>query len=146
MAYAPSEDSDQPGHLPNLIRVFAVCMKKPWVLSYTLSAQRRLWSDWADAQADLSLRWMHSHFVCFVMLWLKWFFECWIQVSSFSSVLKHFKEIEKYSFSKILHSGTRFEPRHEKTCFCHMRTTKAQISMHIRAVWSAPLLFAAWIV
>ena len=24
MAYAPSEDSDQPGHLPSLIRVFAV--------------------------------------------------------------------------------------------------------------------------
>ena len=42
-------------------------MKKPWILSYTLSAQRRLWSDWAGAQADLSLRWAHSHFVCFVM-------------------------------------------------------------------------------
>ena len=25
---------------------FAVCMKKAWVLSYPLSAQRRLWSDW----------------------------------------------------------------------------------------------------
>ena len=52
----PSEDSDQSGHPPSLIRVFAVCMKKPWVLSYPLSAQRKLWSDWADAQADLSLR------------------------------------------------------------------------------------------
>ena len=28
-------------------------------------------SDWADAQADLSLRWVHSHFVGFVMRWLK---------------------------------------------------------------------------
>ena len=64
---APSEDSDQPGHPPSLIRVFAVRMKKPWVLSYPLSAQRRLWSDWADAQADLSLCWAHTHFVCFVM-------------------------------------------------------------------------------
>ena len=36
------------------------------VLSYPLSAQRRLWSDWADAQADLSLRWAHTHFVGFV--------------------------------------------------------------------------------
>ena len=27
---------------------------------------------------------------------------------------------------------------------CHMRTTKAQISLRIRAVWSAPLLFAAY--
>ena len=67
---APSEDSDQPGHRPCLIRVFAVRMKKAWVLSYSLSAQRRLWSDWADAQADLSLRWAHTHFVGFVMSWL----------------------------------------------------------------------------
>ena len=63
----PSKDSNQPRHPPSLIRVFAVCMKKPWVFSYPLSAQRRLWSDWADAQADLSLRWAHSHFVGFVM-------------------------------------------------------------------------------
>ena len=42
-------------------------MKKAWVLSYPLSAQRRLWSDWADAQAHLSLRWTHSHFDGFVM-------------------------------------------------------------------------------
>ena len=39
---APSEDSDQPGHPPSLIRVFAVRMKKAWVLSYPLSGQRRL--------------------------------------------------------------------------------------------------------
>ena len=61
---------DQPGHPPSLIRVFAVHMKKPWVLSYPLSVQRRLWSDWADSQADLSLGWAHTHFVGFVMLWL----------------------------------------------------------------------------
>ena len=64
---APSEDSNQPRHQPSLIRVFAVRMKKAWVLSYPLSAQRRLWSDWVDAQADLSLRWAHSHFISFVM-------------------------------------------------------------------------------
>ena len=44
---APSEDSDQPGHPPSLIRVFAVRRKKPWVLSYPLSAHWRLGSDWA---------------------------------------------------------------------------------------------------
>ena len=67
---ALSEDSDQPGHSPSLIRVFAVRMKTPWALSYplsALSAQRRLWSDWADAQADLSLRWANTHFVGFVV-------------------------------------------------------------------------------
>ena len=42
MACAPSEGSDQAGHPPSLIRVFAVCMKKARVLSYPVSAQRRL--------------------------------------------------------------------------------------------------------
>ena len=44
---APSEDSDQPGHPPRLIRVFAVRMKSAWVLSYPLSAHRRCpgWSE-----------------------------------------------------------------------------------------------------
>ena len=44
-----------------------------------------------------------------------------------------------FSFEKRQRSN---EPRHEKTCLCHVRTTKAQISLRIRAVWSAPLLFA----
>ena len=70
MACAPGEDSGQPGHPPTLISVFAVCMKKPWVISFLLSGQQRLLSDWADVQADLSLRWAHSHFVGFVVLWL----------------------------------------------------------------------------
>ena len=122
MACAPSEDSDQPEHPPNLISlcclhenqqndvqrskhlpalgltmkyemsrlmtkptkwhvhpvktqislsihpvwsVFAVCMKKAWILSYTLNAQRRLWSGWPDAQVDLSLRWAHKSFCWF---------------------------------------------------------------------------------
>ena len=37
---------------------------------------------------------------------------------------------------------TVFQPCHEKPCFSHMRTTNVQISLCIRAVWSAPLLFA----
>ena len=50
---APIEDSDQPGHPPSLIRVFAVRSmgrEGPKLSSY---GQRWLWSDWADAQADL---------------------------------------------------------------------------------------------
>ena len=45
MACVPSEDSDQPGRPPSLIRVFSVRM--------------------ADAQADLSLRWAHMSFCYF---------------------------------------------------------------------------------
>ena len=32
-----------------------------------IERKRGLWSDWADAQADLSLRWAHSHYAGFVM-------------------------------------------------------------------------------
>ena len=49
--------------MPRLIRVFAVRMKKTWVLSYPLSAKRR--SDWVDAQAYLSLCWVHRSFCWF---------------------------------------------------------------------------------
>ena len=65
MACAPSEDSDQPRHRPSLKRAFAVPIKKAWVLSYPLSTQRRLWSDWANAQADLSLHWAQRSFCWF---------------------------------------------------------------------------------
>ena len=42
MTCAPSEDSDQPEHPRSLIRVFAIRMNIPWVLSYPLSTLRRL--------------------------------------------------------------------------------------------------------
>ena len=41
--------------------VFAVRLKKAWVLSYPLSTQRKLWSAWAD----LSFRWAHIPFCRF---------------------------------------------------------------------------------
>ena len=50
------------------------------------------------------------------------------------TILKYVKKICSYWYAN--------EPRHEKTCFCHMQTTKVQISLHTRAFWSGPLLFA----
>ena len=64
MACAPSEESDQPGHLPSLIRAFTVCMKEPWVLSYPLSTQWRLWSDWGMPGWSESC-WAHIPFCWF---------------------------------------------------------------------------------
>ena len=74
---APSEDSDQPRHPPSLIRVFALV----WSES-SLSAWRKLGSlatHWAHSEDSgqtgrmprlIWVRWAHSHFVGFVMLWL----------------------------------------------------------------------------
>ena len=66
----PSEDSDQ-------VWASAVRTKKALFLIYPLSAQRRLWSDWADAQAEPSLRWAHSYFLGFVMRRLIFFCRNW---------------------------------------------------------------------
>ena len=36
-----------------------------WIAKVFACEQRRLWSDWADAQADLSLPWAHTSFCLF---------------------------------------------------------------------------------
>ena len=65
MACASSEDSDQPGHPPSLIRVYAVRIMKAWDHWLPIDTQRRLWSDLTDAEADLSLLWAHLPFCRF---------------------------------------------------------------------------------
>ena len=90
---APSQDSDQSGHPPSLIRVFAVrsmgsyqyidycvashvviCNCITWEMNKFgipakdpsfLHADSEDCSDWADAQGDLSLRWVHMPFCWF---------------------------------------------------------------------------------
>ena len=62
MTCAPSEDTDQPWLLPSLTSVFAVRMKKLWVLSYPLSAQRRL-----GGCTSWSLSSLGAHTILFVL-------------------------------------------------------------------------------
>ena len=150
MTCAPSEASDQPCHLPSLIRVFAVRMKKHWALNYLLSAQWRLirlggcpgWSE-----SSLGAR----HFVGFVVLRL-------ICILMILNVWANNANPAQPVFSRAVWSRSSlfaicvcifldtllYEPYHEKTCLCHMRTTKVQISLRISAVWSAPLLLTPW--
>ena len=58
----------QPGHVPSVIRVFSVRMKKHCARSYPLSAQRSLWSVWADAQTDLSLLSISAQVILLVLI------------------------------------------------------------------------------
>ena len=97
MVCAPSEDSDQPEHPPSLIRVFAVLMKKARVLIYPLSAQWRLWSDWADTKADLSLHWAQIPFCCFCHERLK-----------FQMRHNQYIPISKFQFLVITSPGLRY--------------------------------------
>ena len=70
LPYANNKGTSQPAgpaHPHSMISVIVVrCIDSTiLILSYPLSAQRRLWSDWADAQADLSLHWAHMPFYWF---------------------------------------------------------------------------------
>ena len=50
-------------------------------------------------------------------------------------ILVHFYSVSQIKVTVSEKESFRItEPRHEKTCLCHMRTTKAQISLRIRAV------------
>ena len=70
MTHMYNEDSDQPGHLCPVWSVFAVHIKEPWTLTYPLSAQRRLWSDWLDAQLIWVFAGYTGNFVGLVTVWL----------------------------------------------------------------------------
>ena len=76
-------------------------------------AQRRLWSDWADAQADLSLRWAQSHFVGFVMsrLILCWSY-FWISIWSTGCPKKHVTFLFAFTAAGVVQSGgCKMSPR-----------------------------------
>ena len=54
-----------------------------------------------------------------------------------------YKEVCDLKSQKLWLHVLIFEQSHEETWSCHMQTTKVRISLCIRTVWSAPLLFAA---
>ena len=47
-----------------------LCTQRRLRSAWFLHVDSGEWSDWADAQADLSLCWAHMPFCCFVMRWL----------------------------------------------------------------------------
>ena len=140
--------------------VFAVRMKKAWVLNYPLSAQRRRWSNWADAHAILLvLSWGDSYVfqegICHRMTWslmgnceeiqrqCQHHASHWLspKISTLTNRLPHFtcenhvlgigwpwssvvSAVETGLFTTFRFA---YEPRHDKTCFCHMRTRKASL-------------------
>ena len=122
-----------------------------------MSAQRRLiWSCWANAKANLSLRWVHSHFVGFAVRRLNLLCVTgmhtgkWIKMKIMKSRgarwsrLNHFLQtllalLLSYKPESII------EPRHDKTNKMNVRPAKKQISLGIHLVWSESSLCAEWV-
>ena len=102
MTCAPSKDSDQPGHPPGLIRVFTMGFMGSWGPIPSSGLQKSLWSDWADAQADLSHRWAHRSFC--------WFY-C-VPAHMFCFVLNSQESPEEFADWAKLRPGTHVMFRH----------------------------------
>ena len=137
-ACVASEDSDQPGHPPSLIRVFAFRLKKAWVLSYPLSAQRRLirlggCPGWSESSLGAHLF-------------------CW-----FCRVMAHMSLVMRKSVLGSLRPGKTLtgllswwdsygleilDLASRGIILSRQWTTKALIRLRKCAGWSAPLLFA----
>ena len=103
-------------------------MNASWDLSYLLSARRRLWSDWADAQADLSLHWVHTHFVGLSCR------------SSFWGLISRFPVPPLCGSTKrAFHCLSQLM---RLWYLSHSRPAKVQASLRIRAISPEPSLFA----
>ena len=104
---ALSINSDQPGHMHSLIRVFVVCMKKSKHLSSSLSTSeqsgldglifRRVW-----------VHWIHTYFIGIMMHWVVYlsgtlfiFMICWL-----SAVFYKKKLLWKISFKYTIRLST----------------------------------------
>ena len=99
ITFAHIEYSDQPEQLPSLIRVFSVCMMKPWVLSYSLSTQRVLakctsfyWL--CHAAAHMLRKYMYIHHDSF------FFSILFLSISTFTDIFINHTEFETHSSLK----------------------------------------------
>ena len=110
---APSEDSDQPAHARSLIRIFTRRFLDSQGCKVSSRWQRRLWSDCADAQADLRFRWAHMSegllFFRFFVSFFFFFFMLRVELTCWNSrdeeiPLRNFKEVSWVMKSNIWNS------------------------------------------
>ena len=113
-----SKDSDQPVHPPSMTILIYPSLGGPDTIEGTCD-QRRFWSDCADAQADLSLRWSHKSYC------------------RFCRVLAHIKKKTKIKTKKQMDRNVL------KCTSEHVRTLTSQIILRIRRDWSQFSL-SAW--
>ena len=123
MACAPSEDSDQPGHPPSLIRVFAVRLKKARILSYPMSALRILWSDWAH---------MPFCWFCHDAAHMRIITENHVNANPRRAKKHVTSKIRSTICTELHHNMSR---RMTKATEWHLLPAKTQISLGIRPIW-----------
>ena len=123
MPYANNKGADQPAHPCSLISTFVVRCLDSIILLVSISEIWSLYLASVAAQTGLCLPWSETPKTGFL-------------VTRLNPTLHT-------SSSRSLSSTIYLSWAMRKCVLWHMRTTKTQISLRIRAVRSAPLLFAA---
>ena len=131
MPYGISKGADQPAHLRSLISPFVVHCLDNIISLVSISETSSLYLASVAAQDGLSLPWSQTRRQVF-----SWPGPYYLSMKNCKQVAIYYHQIPTLLC----------EPCHEKIFLVHIRTTKAQISLHRCAVWSVSLLFTAWIV
>ena len=117
--------------------------------SFLHADSERLWPDSADAQADLSLRWAHTHFVGFVMSRLIFsvkpdhvnLLSCkWLLITFGSRILHLIVLLISGEISELSGKWTRAR-QNQPNDLCAQRRRRIRVA--IRPVWSKSSL-SAW--
>ena len=108
--------------------------------------RRRLWSDWADAQADLSLCWARTHFVGFVMRWLlccglSFYISCWFSKCTYGIWKVCFLTILLLGF---LSSRSSKHLRLRSDTLLKLQSSHNLFSITFCYQWNYPIPMAVW--
>ena len=131
-------DSDHPAHAQSIIRACAPFIHSV-VSNDSVSGQWRPWSDCASAQSDQGLhcphlsessfshgpKWLSLLWYCFVLL-----FYYFIPPS-----LSLFQFLVNSAFAKY-YDTNKIKLHHGKKALSYMKTTKFEIRLHIRSLWT----------
>ena len=132
-------------HLRSLISAFVVCCFDSLITKVAVYTKPSFWATFGAEQAGLSylvapsedrfFSWCGCHdFLSINIFWnARKVLKTWACKKRASTPVRGVQPMFNRYYCNWVTS--------EKTCFSHMRTTKVQISLRIRAVWSAPLLF-----
>ena len=157
MSYANNKGADQPAHPRSLISTFVVRYLDSVMFQVSVTKISSLMLASIAEQASFDLVGNSQRRGSLIITKGSWEYllpnHFWKYDFIFSRPDLHMKVIKServkgskcrnWNSLKYAVSATKkLEPHHEWTCLCHKRTTKTQISLHIWAVWTAPLLFA----
>ena len=160
MTPAPNEDSNQRAHPRSLIRVFVFRMKKLCILGYSklrtanILIRVRECAVWSECSLGAHVQFFDVEAEMFAVIGLK----TWYNIDeprrrttltssrSRSQPIRLLRLFTSFMFRFLREQCSHIQHSAIKGTVCHMRATKAKISLRIRAVWSWLRCSPTWII